>query len=158
MSSEITSAMVLAAGLGTRMRPLTLYTPKPLIEVAGRTMADRALDRIVESGLKHAVINASYLGDQIVDHFKNRNDLEIINSEEDEPLETGGGVQQALPDLKGEAFFVLNGDAILLNGPSPVLSRMAKKWMSDDMDVLLLLVPTTKAIGSDGQGDFTLSP
>ncbi|SCA55600.1 putative Nucleotidyl transferase family protein Mannose-1-phosphate guanyltransferase [Candidatus Terasakiella magnetica] len=158
MSDAITFGMVLAAGLGTRMRPLTLYTPKPLIKVAGRTMADRALDRFLEAGVQNAVLNISYLGDQIAKHFEERSDLAISLSEEDEPLETGGGVQKALPLLKGDAFFVMNGDAILLNGPTPALERLAAKWArEDEIDVLLLLLPSHKATGYEGQGDFTLS-
>ncbi len=156
MSEHITSGMVLAAGLGTRMRPLTLHTPKPLIKVAGRTMADRALDRLKEAGVSDVVLNISYLGEQIASHFKNRTDMNIQLSNEDEPLETGGGVQKALPLLKGKAFFVLNGDAVLLNGPTPTLRRMKDFWNAADMDVLLLLLPSAKAIGYNGPGDFTL--
>lgn len=158
MSDGIKSGMVLAAGLGTRMRPLTLATPKPLIEVAGRTMADRAVDRLVEAGVENVVLNISYLGDQIRAHFDNHPDVKINLSEEKEPLETGGGVQKALPFLQGDAFFVLNGDAVLLNGPTPTLDRMKRKWDVEALDVLMLLHPTTKAIGYEGQGDFTLSP
>jgi MurNAc alpha-1-phosphate uridylyltransferase len=156
MSDQITSGMILAAGLGTRMRPLTLHTPKPLIKVAGRTMADRAIDRLKDAGVTRAVLNISYLGAQIEDHFKSRHDIDIHLSPEDEPLETGGGVQKALPILQGHAFFVMNGDAVLLNGPTPALSRMKDFWDSAKMDVLLLLLPAPKAIGYDGAGDFTL--
>ncbi len=156
MSDQITSAMVLAAGLGTRMRPLTLKTPKPLIEVDGRSMADRALDRLKEAGITRAVLNISYLGEQIEAHFAQRMDLDILFSKEEEPLETGGGVQQALDLLQGDAFFVMNGDAILLNGPSPTLQRMALEWQREEMDVLLLLLPAHKAVGYEGLGDFTL--
>ncbi|MDV7337983.1 nucleotidyltransferase family protein [Terasakiella sp. A23] len=158
MSAKITSGMVLAAGLGTRMRPLTLSTPKPLIKVAGRTMADRCVDRFVEVGLDTCVMNVSYLANQITGHFKKRDDIQIEFSEEDEPLETGGGVQKALPLLKGDAFYIMNGDAVLLNGPIPALERMTRKWDREDLDVLLLLHPTSKALGYDGRGDFTLSP
>lgn len=158
MFGEINSGMVLAAGLGKRMRPLTLNTPKPLIEVAGRTMADRAVDRLVEVGVTNVVLNISYLGDQIAAHFDNRHDVNINLSQESEPLETGGGVQKALGLLQGDAFYVLNGDAVLLNGPTPALERMASKWKRQDLDVLMLLHPSSKAIGYEGRGDFTLSP
>ena len=158
MSYGITSGMVLAAGLGTRMRPLTLSTPKPLINVAGRTMVDRALDLLVESGVDNAILNISYLGDQIAAHMEGRHDVKISLSEEAEPLETGGGVFQALDVLEGDAFFVMNGDAVLLNGPGPVLDRMAAMWGRYDLDVLLLLHPTPKALGYDGRGDFFLTP
>jgi len=155
--TKITSGMVLAAGLGTRLRPLTLTTPKPLIKVAGRTMADYALDRLKEAGVERAVLNISYLADQIETHFRTRNDLDISFSREDEPLETGGGVQNALPRLDGDAFFVMNGDAVLLNGPTPALERLRQHWDNRDMDVLLLLLPSARATGYDGRGDFTLS-
>lgn len=157
MSDAITSGMVLAAGLGTRMRPLTLRCPKPLIKVSGRTMADRNVDRLVECGVEYVVLNISYLGSQIRDHFDQRKDISIEFSPEDVPLETGGGVQNALDLLEGDAFFVLNGDAVLLNGPTPALARMREKWAESDLDVLMLLHPTEKAIGYDGQGDFTLN-
>lgn len=155
MSSVITSGMILAAGLGTRMRPLTLTTPKPLIKVAGRSMADRALDRLIEAGVSSAVLNVSYLGEQIVDHFGARDDIEINFSWEDTPLETGGGVCKALPYLEGDAFFVVNGDAVLHNGPTPALARMAAAW-EEGIDVLFLLMPRTVAMGYDGVGDFYL--
>jgi len=158
MSNGLKSGMVLAAGLGTRMRPLTIATPKPLIEVAGRTMADRAVDRLVEAGMENVVLNISYLGEQIRAHFDKRHDVKISFSVENEPLETGGGVQKALPLFQGDAFFVLNGDAVLLNGPTPPLERMKHKWHPEELDVLMLLHPSTKAIGYEGQGDFTLSP
>jgi MurNAc alpha-1-phosphate uridylyltransferase len=157
MSEKITSGMVLAAGLGTRMRPLTLTTPKPLIKVAGRTMADRCVDRLVDEDVEKAVLNISYLGDQIKDHFSKRTDVEIYLSHEDEPLETGGGVMQALPHLTGDAFYVMNGDAILLDGPTPTLERLSRKWQREDLDVLLLLIPSAKAFGYEGKGDFYLS-
>ncbi|WP_135080809.1 nucleotidyltransferase family protein [Terasakiella sp. SH-1] len=156
MSDVITSGMVLAAGLGTRMRPLTLTTPKPLIPVAGRTMADRALDRLKEAGVTQAVLNISYLGEQIEAHFATRTDLDIQLSKEDEPLETGGGVHKALPMLSGDAFFVMNGDAVLVNGEQPTLQRLADQWGAD-LDVLLLLLPIEKATGYEGYGDFTLN-
>ncbi len=158
MSYGISSGMVLAAGLGTRMRPLTLTIPKPLIQVAGRTMADRALDLLADAGVSDAVLNISYLGDQIAAHMESRHDIKISLSEEMEPLETGGGVFQALDALKGEAFFVMNGDAVLLNGPSPTLERLARKWSHEDLDVLLLLHPSAKALGYEGRGDFFLTP
>lgn len=157
MSVKITSGMVLAAGLGTRMRPLTLTTPKPLIKVAGRTMADHCLDRLKEAGIKDAVLNISYLGDQIKDHFASRTDLALSFSEETEPLETGGGVTKALPLLKGDVFCVMNGDAVLVNGPRPALEVMCECWESDDLDVLLLLHPKGKALGYDGVGDFYIN-
>ncbi|NVK19855.1 MAG: nucleotidyltransferase family protein [Methylocystaceae bacterium] len=157
MSVKVTSGMVLAAGLGTRMRPLTLTTPKPLIKVAGRTMADHCLDRLKEAGIEDAVLNISYLGDQIKEHFSKRNDLSISFSEENEPLETGGGVVKALPLLKGDVFCVMNGDAVLVNGPHLALNQMTEQWDKEAMDVLLLLHPKDKAIGYNGAGDFYIN-
>lgn len=157
MSSQINSGMVLAAGLGTRMRPITNTIPKPLIPVAGRTMADRALDRLMDIGIERAVLNISYLADEIETHFQNRTDLDIRFSPEDKPLETGGGVQNALPLLTGDAFVIMNGDAVLLNGPTPALKRMADYMQAhENCDALLLLHPTTRALGYDGRGDFFL--
>lgn len=157
MLSKIASGMVLAAGLGTRMRPLTLTTPKPLITVLGRTMADRAIDRLVDAGVSKVVLNASYLGQQIIDHFANRTDIGIDVSWEDTPLETGGGVQRALPYLEGEAFFVLNGDAILCDGKVATLKRLSDHWHSEESDILLLLIRREEAVGYDGAGDFFLN-
>lgn len=158
MSEKITTAMILAAGLGLRMRPLTETTPKPLIEVLGRTLLDRALDRLVEAEVEKVVVNASYLADQIIAHVKKRQDIEIIISHEETPLETGGGVMKALPHLGTKPFFAMNSDAILLNGPKPTLTRMAKNWDPDKTDVLLLLHPLVSAHGYDGKGDYGLKP
>jgi len=156
IQGKIESGMILAAGLGTRMRPLTLTTPKPLIPVAGRTMADRAVDRLIEAGVAQVVMNVSYLGDQITDHFEKRHDVALAFSQEETPLETGGGVLKALPHLRGAAFFVVNGDAVLLNGPTPALARMTAAW-HEGLDVLFLVIPRERARGYDGRGDFTLS-
>lgn len=159
MSSEITSAMILAAGLGTRMRPLTLTCPKPLIPVAGKTMADHALDRLRENAIKKVVMNVSYLADQITEHFKDPQHPEIVFSHEDSPLETGGGVQKALPLLEGEAFFIMNGDAILVDqNEASSIAAMKDEWAAHPgLDALLLVHPKSRAIGFDGSGDFFIS-
>lgn len=148
-------AMVLAAGLGTRMRPLTLTTPKPLLRVAGRTMLDQALDHFVAAGAARAVVNAHYLKEQIIAHLADRRDIEITISPENELLETGGGVLNALPLLGERPFFTANADIIWRDGPTgSALRRLAAAWDDDAMDGLLLLTPRDSAVGYDGAGDF----
>ncbi len=155
------TAMVLAAGLGTRMRPLTLQKPKPLFEVGGKTMLDHALDKLVAVGIKRAVVNTYYLPDQIEQHLKARRDLEIIISREAELLDTGGGIKNALHYFGGKPFFALNADLPWLDGDAPSLGRMAAKWDAARMDALLLLMPTDKALGfaapgQQAKGDFMM--
>jgi len=152
------TAMVLAAGLGLRMRPLTLERPKPLIKVAGRTMLDYALDRLVDAGVRRAVVNTHYLGGMIADHLADRNKPEIILSDEPEALETGGGVRAALDHLGDEPFYVVNADIVWLDGPGSALRQMAALWDPERMDALLLLNPTASAIGYDGAGDYFIEP
>ena len=161
MSAPIESAVLLAAGLGLRMRPLSETTPKPLIAVSGRSLLDRAVDRLVEAGVKRCVVNASWLGEQIVAWAQTRTDLDLHVSVEAEPLETGGGVARALrakPDWfpKDRPFIVANGDALWLNGYENALRRLASQWRDDAMDALLLVHPTVSAFGYGGQGDFEM--
>lgn len=153
-------AMVLAAGLGLRMRPLTLDLPKPLISVGGRTMLDHALDRLEAAGVEEAVVNAHWLADKIAAHLaaRPRHRLRITLSREDTPLETGGGVKHALPLLGAEPFFVVNADIVWLDGPVPALKRLAAAWNPDRMDSLLLVAPTAGAVGYDGRGDYQMAP
>lgn len=151
-------AMVLAAGLGTRMRPLTLDRPKPLIEVAGRSLLDRGVDTLKRSGVTHMVVNKHYLPDQIEAWAGNRDDLNItVQDETAELLDTGGGVARALPHLGDEAFFVLNSDSFWVDGTIPALRRMAALWDDGRMDCLLLLSGKTRSIGFDGPGDFEMN-
>ncbi len=156
--SDITDVMILAAGLGKRMRPLTNATPKPLIEVAGRTLLDRALDVAARSGVTHAVVNMHYLADQMQAHCHTRSGLPQIDmsDERDILLETGGGVKHALPLLKGDAFIVMNADNVWPE--MAVLDALTNAWHPETMDALLLVVPTAHAVGYDGVGDFFLSP
>ncbi len=147
-------AMVLAAGLGLRLRPITDNLPKPLVTVDDRTLLDRALDRLVEANVETAVVNTHYLGQRIEQHLKNRKDLEIVFSREDELLETGGGVKQALDLLGADAFYVVNSDSMWLDGYESTLLRMADAWDEEAMDALLLLHFTADAYGYDGFGDF----
>ena len=149
-----THAMVLAAGKGLRMRPLTEHTPKPLIPVAGRSMLDRAFDRLDEARVPHRVVNAHWLGDQIAAHLANHPG--VVISHEDALLETGGGVAFALPLLGPSAFFVYNADIIWIDGARPALPRLAEHWDDTQMDALLMLQPVGNAFGYDGAGDFAM--
>lgn len=152
--APITHAMVLAAGLGLRMRPITLTTPKPLVSVAGRTMLDRALDHVARAGVDKIVVNTHWLAERITEHLAGRD--EITLSHEPELLETGGGVAKALPHLGHGSFFVVNSDIIWTDGTVPALARLARLWDPARMDALLLLQPVGSAVGYDGKGDFSL--
>ncbi|MBM3581547.1 MAG: nucleotidyltransferase family protein [Alphaproteobacteria bacterium] len=156
--TALNSAMVLAAGLGTRLRPLTDRLPKPLVPVAGLTLLDHALDRLAAAGVTTAVVNLHHLGDMIAEHLKGRSAPKIILSREERRLETGGGVRHALPLLGAGAFFVVNADVLWLNGPYDALRRLQNDWRESEMDALLLLLETTAAFGYDGAGDFLADP
>ncbi len=147
-------AMVLAAGLGTRMRPLTDTMPKPLVPVDGKALIDHVLDRLESVGVTGVVINTHYLAEQLENHLSRRETSQIRISREDELLDTGGGIANALEMLGDEPFYVVNTDAFWLNGPFDALSRMAATWQEDEMDGLLLLHSTVEAYGYTGQGDF----
>lgn len=149
-------AMVLAAGMGMRMRPLTLTRPKPLVMVGGSTLLDHALDRLAAVGVERAVVNTHYLGDMIADHLAGRDQPAITLSPEEELLDTGGGVRQALPHLGDQPFYVVNADILWLDGPSPALARLAAAWNPAVMDALLLLMPIVAAVGYEGSGDYHL--
>ncbi len=150
-------AMVLAAGLGTRMAPLTDATPKPLLKVAGKALIDHALDRFAGAGVEEAVVNVHYLADQVERHVADRAAPRImISDERGELLETGGGLKKALRHFGDAPIFCTNTDAILIDGggaePCDVLRRT---WDDSDMDALLLLAPIDRASGYEGAGDFT---
>jgi MurNAc alpha-1-phosphate uridylyltransferase len=151
-----THAMVLAAGKGLRMRPLTEHTPKPLIPVAGRCMLDRAMDRLNEVGVPHRIVNAHWLGEQVAAHLEHHAGVTI--SREDVLLETGGGVALALPLLGDKAFFVCNADIIWIDSAQPALARLAEAWDDARTDALLLVQPVDSAFGYEGAGDFTHGP
>jgi MurNAc alpha-1-phosphate uridylyltransferase len=148
--------MVLAAGFGTRMRPLTDDRPKALLEVAGRSLLDRALDRAEEAGCRRAVVNLHYRGDMIRRALDRRTRPEIAFSEEPTILETGGGVAAALPSLGRDPFLALNADAVW-TGPGPA-AALAAAWDAEAADALLLLVPRERAIEHHGRGDFQVEP
>ncbi|MCH8808762.1 MAG: nucleotidyltransferase family protein [Proteobacteria bacterium] len=151
-------AMVLAAGLGERMRPITDTLPKPLIELRGRTLLDSILDRVEAAGVPEAVINLHYLGEMIEARLVPRERPRVSFSHEETRLETGGGVRKALSLLGADAFFVINGDVCWLDGHTPALERLAAAWDDEEMDALLLLHPTAFAVGYAGVGDFVLAP
>lgn len=148
--------MILSAGLGTRMGALSKRTPKPLVEVAGRTLLDRAFDRCDEAGLERVVVNVHHHAEQIEAHVEARirAGQVVISDERDCLLETGGGVKKALPLLGSEPFFTMNSDALWLDGAGSTLLRLASHFDATRMDALLLLIPTPDALGYDGVGDF----
>ncbi|HRJ12381.1 MAG TPA: nucleotidyltransferase family protein [Alphaproteobacteria bacterium] len=152
---KIDTAMVLAAGLGTRLRPLTNDTPKPLLKLAGKTMLDHALDHAMRAHLRRAIVNVHYLPTQILDHLKRRVVPEILISDEsDELLETGGGIKRALDLIHRDVFFTLNADVMWRD--ETALQRMIEFWNPDLMDSLLLLTPRKDAVGFNGAGDYYL--
>ena len=155
--ARMTTAMVLAAGLGQRMRPLTADRPKPLVEVDGRALIDRVLDRLAAGGIETAVVNIHYLGEQIIDALAARERPRIVISDErGELLDTGGGVAKALALMGDAPFFVHNSDSIWTEGVEDNLQRMRKYWDGARMDCLMLLAMTTTSTGYDGRGDFTM--
>ncbi|MEO1694512.1 MAG: nucleotidyltransferase family protein [Pseudomonadota bacterium] len=155
MPTTITTAFVLAAGLGSRMRHLTQATPKPLIEVAGRSLLDRVLDGLVAAGVNKAVVNVHYLADQIETHLAQRDDPAIVISDErGERLETGGGVKHALLELGAAPFLIQNADCFWLDDSGANIARLCAAWDPARMDALLLLTHADAAIGYDGRGDF----
>ena len=157
MSTKITRAMIMAAGFGTRMRPLTNKIPKPLVKVQGRALIDHVMDRLVEAGVKTIVVNIHYMGDQIKAHVEKRKDVEIVISDETETiLDSGGGIFKALPHFKGEPFFHANADTVWVEGASHALERLKAAWDPYHMDALMLLAPTVSTVCYDGRGDFMM--
>jgi len=151
--------MVLAAGLGTRMRPLTDQIPKPLVPVAGKPLIDHVLDRLADAGVARAVVNVHYMAEQIEQHLAYRTRPQIVISDERGLLlGTGGGVARALPQLGHAPFFHINSDTIWIDGVQPNLARLAETFEPDTMDALLLLAPTAGSIGYAGRGDFAMAP
>ena len=152
------TAMVLAAGLGKRMRPLTASQPKPLVRVAGRALIDHALDRLAEAGVARAVINVHYLADALEAHVAARSAPQVTVSDERALLlETGGGLIKALAHLP-DPFFALNADNIWLDGPNNAFAELSRRWNPDEMDALLLVVPHARAANFTGPGDFHMDP
>jgi N-acetyl-alpha-D-muramate 1-phosphate uridylyltransferase len=151
-------AMVLAAGLGKRMRPLTDTVPKPLVRVAGKALIDYVLDRLSGAGVTQAVVNVHYHAAQIEAHLEGRTRPRIVISDErEEILDTGGGVVKALPHLGSAPFFHMNSDTLWIEGVTPNLSRLAAQFDAAGMDILLLLASTATSIGYEGRGDFNMA-
>lgn len=153
-------AMILAAGLGTRMRPMTESLPKPMVRVCDKPLIDWSLDHLESAGVEEAVVNIHYLADILVSHLKGREHPPrvVFSDETDQLMESGGGVKKALPLLGEDPFFVINSDIIWLNGTQPALLRLAEAWDPETMDALLLLQPLAGAHGYTDKGDFEMDP
>jgi MurNAc alpha-1-phosphate uridylyltransferase len=161
-STHPNSAMLLAAGLGTRMRPLTFKKPKPLIEVAGRPMIDHLLLLLEKAQVDSVVVNMHHLAEQMEQHLADhvagrRSPTVILSDEREELLDSGGGIKKALPHLGQKPFFVLNGDSFWVDGPRANLTRLASFWDGQQMDILLLVANGAQATGYEGLGDFTMT-
>ncbi|MGO1119057.1 nucleotidyltransferase family protein [Rhodovibrionaceae bacterium A322] len=162
-----THAMVLAAGRGERMRPISDHLPKPMVEVCGQPMIDRVLDRLTEFGVETIVVNLWHLADKMQAHVEGWQQSphpeglvkpQVLFSREESLLDTGGGIKKALPLLGDAPFFACNSDLLWLNGVAPVLDLMAQAWNPEQMDALLLQHPSNSAVGYEGLGDFSMDP
>jgi MurNAc alpha-1-phosphate uridylyltransferase len=159
--TEARTAMVLAAGYGERMRPLTLRMPKPLVTLAGRTLLDHVLDRLAGAGVKTAIVNVHYLPEQLEAHLaarKGKQPETLVSDERGVLLDTGGGTKKALPLLGHGPFFIHNADSAWSEGATPALPRMLRLWNPAAMDCLLLLAPAATSIGYAAKGDFSMAP
>lgn len=159
--TEARTAMVLAAGKGERMRPLTLRMPKPLVPLAGRPLIDHVLDRLADAGVETAVVNVHYLPEQLEAHLAGRKGKSpeiLISDERGVLLDTGGGAKKALPLLGRGPFFIHNADTAWSEGATPVLARMLRLWDPSVMDCLLLLAPVATSVGYAAKGDFSMAP
>jgi N-acetyl-alpha-D-muramate 1-phosphate uridylyltransferase len=152
------TAMVFAAGLGTRMRPITETLPKPLVEVHGRTLIDYCLDRLAENGVERAIVNVHWLADQIEAHLAKRKAPKIIISDERSTLlDQGGGIKRALPLIGDDPFLICNTDAFWIEGPRSNIARLARSFDPETMDILLLVAAGAGAVGVDWPGDFVMT-
>jgi MurNAc alpha-1-phosphate uridylyltransferase len=157
MPVKPSKAMVLSAGLGLRMRPLTDKMPKPLVRVAGRALLDHVLDKLGEAGVAEAIVNVHYLPDQIIEHVASRTRPHVtISDERDQVLGTGGGVVKALPLLGCAPFYHVNSDTMWIDGVRSNLTRLAEAFDPARMDILLLMAPTASSIGYNGRGDYAM--
>jgi N-acetyl-alpha-D-muramate 1-phosphate uridylyltransferase len=151
--------MVLAAGMGVRMRPLTDRLPKPLVKVGGKALIDHVLDRLAQAGVERAVVNVHHFADQLENHLARRQRPRIVIADEREKLlGTGAGVVKALPELGDRPFFHVNSDTIWIDSVRPNLDRLTDAFDPARMDALLLLAPTATSIGYAGAGDFSMAP
>ena len=157
--AAIDTAMVFAAGLGTRMRPITDTLPKPLVRIGGRTMLDHMLDRLADAGVARAIVNVHHLAGQIETALAGRTRPQIVMSDErDRLLDQGGGIKKVLPLIGNRDFFICNTDAVWTEGPQSALASMMAAWRPADMDVLLLVASTAASVGVDWPGDFHMAP
>ena len=154
--APIRTAMVMAAGLGKRMRPLTITRPKPLVEVAGKPLIDHVFGRLIAAGVSRVVVNVHYLADALEAHVRRSfPGMEVLFSDErGELMDTGGGVTRALPLIEDDTFLVLASDIFWIDGPVDAISLLASRWNDAEMDALLLLVPLARAYSHRGTGDF----
>ncbi len=151
------TAMILAAGLGTRMRPLTESIPKPLVPLNGRALIDHVLDRLAAAGIKRAIVNVHHHADKLEAHLRSRKTPDIIISDERGVLlDTGGGIVRALPLIGDRPFLIHNSDSVWIEGLGQNLARLISAWDEAKMDSLMLLAPTTGSLGYDGLGDFQM--
>jgi N-acetyl-alpha-D-muramate 1-phosphate uridylyltransferase len=151
------TAIVLAAGLGKRMLPITATMPKPLVRVGGRTLIDFALNRLAEAGIETVVVNVHHFADMLEAHLRTRELPQVIVSDEREAvLETGGGVKKALPLLGRDPFITFNSDSIWIEGSQPNLPRLITAWDPERMDILMLVAPLDTSVGYEGRGDFSM--
>ena len=159
MSAKISTAMLMAAGLGKRMRPLTATRPKPLIRVAGKPLMDHALDRLEAGGIERTIVNVHYLADTVIAHVKaRRSPMELLISDERAKLlETGGGLMKAAPLLGDAPFLCANSDNLWLDGPQDSIAMLSRLWDDARMDALLLVVPHARATCHKGPGDFHMT-
>ncbi len=156
---RLNRAIVLAAGLGTRMRPHNGHVPKPLVQIGGKSLIDYSLDRLADAGVERVVVNVHHLADALERHLASRKRPHIVISDERaELLGTGGGIAKALPQLGDGPFFLVNSDTVWLDGVKPNFARLADAFDPATMDALLLLAPTAESIGYGGRGDFAMLP
>jgi MurNAc alpha-1-phosphate uridylyltransferase len=159
VTEQIRQAMILAAGLGTRMLHLTEDKPKAMVEVDGKPLIDHALDRLIGIGIERVVVNLHYKADVLEDYLTNRSDIEIIISDErDQILDTGGGIVRALPHFGDQPFITHNCDTIWIEKKVSNLERLVQAWQPNSMDALMLLAPSEGSLGYDGKGDFFMGP
>ncbi len=158
-SSNPSVAMVLAAGLGKRMRPITDTIPKPLVPISGKTLLDWGLDSLAEAGVEKAVVNVHYLPDQIVEHVASRTSPRVVISDErDGLLDSAGGIVKALPELGTDPCYIVNADTFWVDEAVPNLTRLALAWDDARMDILIMLAALDQATGHSGGTDFLIAP
>ncbi len=151
-----THAFILSAGMGSRLRPYTDTAPKPMVPVAGKPIIDHIIDKLVDAGVTHVTVNTHYLGDIIKNHLKDRNDIQIIISEEKDLLETGGGLKHGLPTVTSDPFFIINGDAFWVEEGN-IFKKLYEQWQPDNCDILLALQPVEKMVLTKGVGDYNIT-